>query len=395
MHILVIESQLSGHHGEYLVNLLAIFASKAEKVTVALPRSLESTDAIKYWIKDLPDNVGTIFYAAAGFRSSSRKAGKDVHRELLHYRDYKTIYRKTSIDESIDYVFLPYLDDCANAIGLLGSPFSNTLWSGICMRQAFHYRKYNLRGPLGGFLKIKELLFRRLLSSATLENLFSIDQLLVRYLEGDHPKIEYLADPALQPKVMTKREARAKLGLALDRRVILVYGALSRRKGLDILVEATLSISPNKRPLIIIAGLLDLDVRESLSLSLVDHSSVSNDVRIFDELVSEEFEAVLFGATDCVWLGYRDHFRMSGVLVKAGLYQRAPLVSKEGILAWYANKGVAHALDPSDFETVVQSLLIESNEIDEISHAAFLEFGEHTWDNVGTLLDRTMFYKVF
>ena len=54
--------------------------------------------------------------------------------------------------------------------------------------------------------------------------------------------------------------------------------------------------------------------------------------------ISSELETAYYCAADIIWLGYKDHFGMSGVLIKAAVCNREVLACKEGLIGKLTNE---------------------------------------------------------
>ena len=100
---------------------------------------------------------------------TSARGGLDsIVREFTYWRFFRKCYKHISADSRPDVVFVPYLDYCLYAIGLLGSPFVNCPWVGLAMRPSFHYQATGVVAPKPALASIKKRLFFRLLRNRNL-----------------------------------------------------------------------------------------------------------------------------------------------------------------------------------------------------------------------------------
>ena len=163
--------------------------------------------------------------------------------QFRYYRTFARAYRRLSRVERPDFVFIPYLDYCAYAVSVLGSPFGRTPWGGIMMKSHFHLEEMGVQVPSSRLRWIGGRLFLRILRNRSLRALFTFDETLVHYVRKRHPGLSRVA--ALSPRAHRLRgshsrgSARQFLGIPGDATVILVYGALDASKGIDALLDGT------------------------------------------------------------------------------------------------------------------------------------------------------------
>jgi glycosyltransferase involved in cell wall biosynthesis len=71
-----------------------------------------------------------------------------------------------------------------------------------------------------------------------------------------------------------------------------------------------------------------------------------------DRFITAEEELDLFSACDVVWLGYKGHYGMSGVLVQAYRFGKAVVATADGLIGWFCRTG--------ELGTVVDDLSVTS-----------------------------------
>ena len=152
-------------------------------------------------------------------------------------------------------------------------------------------------------------------------------------------------------------EARQALGVSQQDTIILMYGAITQRKGFAQLLNILGSpkLPPNLTALIV--GQFDDQCREVFSRWLDDDIERRHRVVFKDRYVSKEEESQFLSACDMVWLAYENHLTMSGVLVQAGLYQKPVLGTDAGLIGWYiANRKVGVALPTHSVDDSVSTI---------------------------------------
>ncbi|GLC93719.1 hypothetical protein Tamer19_31270 [Cupriavidus sp. TA19] len=262
---------------------------------------------------------------------AGRGAGRIAY--VSYWRIFRHLYRQACAAHRAGLVLVPYADYFLWALPLLGSPFGATPWLGITMRAGFHHHRVGVRAPRQPLVNaVKTLLFRRALRTPGLKTLLSIDPTLPAW-HGDRSgaALTYLADPSPDMTPATRAAGRARLGLTPDSGpVLLVYGAITARKGIRELVCAL--ATHRAAPRLVVAGAQDDEIRAWLPAAA---AGLSPPPLVLDRFIPEPEEADLFSACDAVWLGYQGHYGMSGVLVQAYRFGKPVLATADGLIGWF------------------------------------------------------------
>ncbi len=341
-HWLFIEPGLSGHHAGYLERLASLALDRGIRPVVVLSDSESARVAADTWRLRLPGAEFVHFpLPAVHGRSTCGFAGL-ARQELSYWRYCRDAYASVAATHSLDRVFLPYLDYCLYACGLLGSPFSDTQFEGICMRPGFHYSKAGVVAPHRFGDALKELLFARMLRISTLRRLFTNDETLARYAQSMRvatwSKLHYLPDPAELIGTDSRDTARLKLGIAPESPVILAYGSLEEHKGLDRLLAAMAHPRSPDSLVLLVAGQCSSSARMLLAGDTARELARQKRLITLDRRITDEEEQMCFAASDISWLGYREKYCMSGVLVKAIRAGHRVVASDQGVVHWYATR---------------------------------------------------------
>lgn len=348
MKVLVLEPHAAGHHGPYLQWMVEGLVKRGFNVTVVtLQESLKHP-----CIQKVTESEGTsgnplrvILTQDADIQP--KKATRGVTRFAMHefayWRMFRAWYDALLHTEQPEVVFLPYLDYCLYAIGLLGSPFRRCPWVGLAMRPSFHYREMDVIAPRPALAGIKKYLFFRLLKGRSLRRLLTIDEPLFEYLAKNEffKKAILFPEPAEMTDSLKREEAKESFGFSVERKLILVYGSITVRKGVLELVRAMKEPSFPDSVDVVLAGAIARDIQDYLSSSQNAGLISGSRLRLLDRFIEPSEEARLFAASDMVWLGYRNHYGGSGVLVQAMAANRPVLASEEGVIGWRTKK---HAL---------------------------------------------------
>lgn len=356
-HILIVEPQFSGHHAIYLRRIVAGYLERGHRVTVAV-RNADRWD----------EYVGLA--RVAGLLSVEELAPAknwfavlgQASRELSHWVTFREVFRRVNRASRVDLVMLPYADYCLYAIGLLGSPFGNVPWEGICMRPSFHFTQMGINAPRPSMSRVKETLFGRLLTSKYLRRMFTIDPVLRTYYAARPmlaSRLTYIPDPSEFYVTTDAAAARACLGIPSDALVVLVYGVIDRRKGLADLLRGVLDCPVGANVHVLIAGVQESETVKECAPHL-DHLMTQGKLHSVNRLVDSRTEELVFAASDIVWVGYHGHYGMSGVLVMAGRAAKPTISSDMGLIGYLTQRNrsgiVVKTADPKGVAAAITRL---------------------------------------
>ena len=333
---LVIEPDFSGHRWRYAKWCAEALVEAGYACIIATDASNRTHPVVDELAIERPE-VAFAFHRREDVRASMlhRALGR-AKQDFIFHGTFAALFRATCRERSIDLVVVPYGDYIFNALALLGSPFGATPWLCIVMRQSFHLRDMGVDAPHQPWLDfVKRQLYFLALRRGKPQAVLTIDPTLAIWHARSRgarlpARVEYLADPFPEVAPIARDAARARLSLPAEP-TILVYGAISDRKGIKELVNACLV--RDEHPLVVVAGRQSDDVRAFLAA----HSPrLGERIVIFDRFIPAEMEADLFAACDAVWVGYKGHFGMSGVLVQAYRFGKPVLATREGLIGWFA-----------------------------------------------------------
>jgi len=156
--------------------------------------------------------------------------------------------------------------------------------------------------------------------------------------------------------LLSRAEARARLGLDPERPVLLFFGQIKRVKGLDTLLRALPAIiTAHPRALLLIAGQVWKD-DWSRYQALIDELGIADHVRARIAHIPDGEVAAYYRAADVVVLPYRRIYQ-SGVLLMAWSYAQPVVASSVGGLAEVVRDGETGLLvEPDDPATLADAL---------------------------------------
>ena len=392
--ILIIEPFVQGHHGAYLGWIIRALRSRGDSVQLATfePSLMHpSMQALQAAFGDQLTVITQPFRAFGTIDGNLLRMTVDmlVFRQVLG-----TFYALASKDRRIDFVLLPYLDYCTYALAVAGSPFGSTPWGGIIMRAAFHYAAMGIKAPPDKVQGIKKWLFGRLLSDSYLRAVFTIDQALYEYAHvwpaDARSRLIYLPDLAVTKRSVSRAVAREHLKIAQDAWIILVYGSLAKRKGIEVLLQASEHSDFPARCQLLLAGTQTPEAATILQSSGAIRLKQSGRLHEVTHYLSEEEENMVFSAVDAVWLGYIAHYQMSGVLVQTGMMGLPSIACEEGLIGWltthHRSGVVVPVSDPSKVAKKIKDLFETPGCAREYGNNGRSAFVSHTEDSAARIL---------
>lgn len=392
--ILIIEPFVQGHHGAYLHWIVRAFLRRGHSVQLATFEPSVTHPSLQ----DLLSTCGDRFTIITGpVRNFGTFNGNFIRMaiEMMVFRQLLgEFYAVASRRRRIDFVLLPYLDYCTYALAIAGSPFGSTPWGGIIMRAAFHYAAMGVKAPTGRVEQIKKWLFGRLLRDPSLRALLTIDQTLFEYGEiwtqEVRSRLIYLPDLAVTKQSMSRAAARERLRIGQDAWVILVYGSLTKRKGIEILMQASECSDFPSRCHLLLAGKQDSDATAILQSAQAMRLRQSDRLHEITHYLGEEEESAAFAAADAVWLGYLGHYQMSGVLVQAGVMGLPSISCEEGLIGWLTSRHQSGVVVPISAPSIVarkiKDLCESPGRVREYGNNGRKAYASHTEDHAARIL---------
>lgn len=346
-HLLIVEPQAGGHRMHYVRHIVAAAIERSFKVTLATwPESLEHPS-----FRQIDATYGgrfeTMLMSRQRMPDELLNRSTDFPQQHAFHQIFKETYKSIPANARPSHIFVPFLNMIDKVVPLLGSPFGVTPWSGIVMRDTFHHAEMGISGRRRRSDLIKKWLFLALARNRSLASLFTIDQALPEYVTKHHPalreRVSWLPDPVSMDGSATRESSRAALGIPDSKVVVLVFGVLNERKCLDKLIAA-LALAPCPTNVVALVAGRQLDNTRALLATPEAEVLVraGRMIQIAGYLTAEQ-EHMVFAAADVVWVGYRDHFTMSGVLLQAGFMKLPVIACDQGLIGWLAKR---HQLGP-------------------------------------------------
>jgi glycosyltransferase involved in cell wall biosynthesis len=267
------------------------------------------------------------------------------------------------------HCLLMYLDTVLLRLALssnLPCPFS-----GIYFRPLFHYSQFANYQPVRReqiWQWRDRVCLARLLQSAQLQTLFCLDPLAVEalnQLDSQHRAL-YLPDPVqvtAQPD-LDAAALRQTLGISPNRKICLLFGVLTERKGTHQLLAAIEKLSPAlcEQLCFLLIGPIPADQQQWLE-ARVDQITTFRAVQIVcrHEFVADHNVQPYFQLADLVLAPYQRHIGMSAILVRAAATGTPVLAADFGLMGEVTRRhqlGVTvDATDPDAIATALGQII--------------------------------------
>jgi hypothetical protein len=339
---LIIEPLRSGHHLTYLIEIVRGAVERGMSVVVAVGADESGETIAKRLFTEIGPEIAVV---RVPMSVDGPPPTGLLRRAVRAYRWWRFLAKAQQLAAdiaSVEFVFVPYIDFALFAISALGSPFGRIPFGGISMAQSFHFEDMGVEGAAQAGRGLRKRLFFRFLDTPGLKQLYVIDDTLEGFVHRFRPelgeRIAFVPDPVSPPQRLTKHEARDALRLSRERPIVLTYGSIDGRKGLDVLLRWLAETTGPSAPAVVLAGTVRSEVRpllegESARKLLSDHRLI-----VLPRYIERHEEPLLFSAADVVWIAYESVASMSGVLVKAAQYEKSVLYRDFGLIGRYAGR---------------------------------------------------------
>jgi glycosyltransferase involved in cell wall biosynthesis len=258
-----------------------------------------------------------------------------IARRQFAYRAYfGRLFEHASAGAPVGNVIIPYMDYCLYAFAMRGAPFRSSPWCGITMRTS----------PPGDTVAdaCRWWLVRRLCRTPALTRLFTIDPRLPA-------RLAYLADPVERIAPGDRAAARQALGVTDGDHVVLVFGSLDKRKGIEWLLEAMRRLASSQRVVALLAGRQTPELQAQLLEPRWRELRATRRVLCLDGIVPQDELGGIFAAADSAWLGYMGHQHASGVFNLAAATGLPIIATNAGAIGLMADEvSRTYKVNPAD-----------------------------------------------
>jgi glycosyltransferase involved in cell wall biosynthesis len=239
----------------------------------------------------------------------------------------------------------------------------------ITMRTMFHYREMGVVAPAQRFAKLRRWLLYRALRQNSMRCLLTIDPTLAAFAQKQKEiflrKIDYLPDPSTTHAALpSKLAARSQLKVPPEASLVVIFGEISARKGVDFLLGAAADPRCSVRIHVLLAGRCK-DRERIVTGEPFRSLEAAGRIHTVDGYVRGTEERQVIAAADCMWIGHTDFYGTSGVMVLAARHGLPVLATEQGLIGYLARKyRIGEIIQPKNRMSVVAALnrLVEEPE---------------------------------
>lgn len=329
-----------GHHPSYIRHLINGWDKQQRTGTlvfVVSPLFFKEHDDVVA-LAELPRMGQVKFVAVSEDEEAALRSRKSGFKRFFRAFQEWNLLCKYAENLNATECFLPYFDTFQLPL-IWGRPAPCPV-SGIYFRPSFHYPSFTTYRPerKDALQHRRELfLINRCLRKKQLKKLFCIDPTAVEWMQQRYgtSKMVTLADPVeLTEHADISSEAfKADLGIAAERRVFLLFGAITDRKGVLQLLDAIPLLASDVCQQVCILLVGESKLKQQLN-DRIQQLTAEKPVQFVQhyEFVADDAIPTYFQGTDVVLAIYQKHIGMSGILLHAASAETPVLCSDYGLM---------------------------------------------------------------
>jgi glycosyltransferase involved in cell wall biosynthesis len=388
MNIIIVEPNASGHHMElYVRHATRLLLQSGFDISLLTTKSAVAHPSFKSINESFNDNI-KLYIMPELPKSKSKSVLILLIIQIISWIKLHREYVKIKNKNRIDVVYVPTLDWIGKATEILGSPFSETPFVALYISPKHHLNEMGL-GPPGRMDWLYNKLFQRLLKIKTLRQVLVIDEYFYKYCIKNYgplsKKLQYIPDFSEVKGSDSKEKSRHQLGISFEKKILLVYGSLTRRKGIFQLIDAFLESDLPSNFILLFSGKADDEIRELMKTPKVIEQINLNRIVLKLYFHNEEEEYRVFKASDYCWLGYvSGFFASSGVLYQCASIGLPVIAMQNGIIGHAVkNNSLGLLIDPNDKNSIINALMKAGNTFNKSDQSANMSkfTQEHSGDN--------------
>ena len=350
MIILIFDSEISGHHLEYIHHLHDAAVIDTQNQYIFIVNNKFDTVKNKLIWKE-SNNIRMVSL-------SNEEQKKCFTKNLLLASWYKSLlirkYVKAFNANQVWLImlmqlmpFLPFL--IKNKIKITG-----------VLYRIYLYEKEKMTS-IRSFLEF--IRYKLLIANSSVKNILVLNdkrgtEILNRKYKTN--KFRYIPDPVPSINETRLRNIRSDFGITQNDILYLHFGGLNRRKGTLDIMEAIdlLSSEDLKSKVFIFAGKIDDNIKKEF-YELKKKNEYKSKIIVFDEFCSYEFINNLCFSCDCILVPYHNTNQSSGVIGYAGYFKKPVIAPSKGLLGYLVREyNLGITLQEMDNQNLSKSILI-------------------------------------
>ncbi|MGL5082242.1 MAG: glycosyltransferase [Microcoleaceae cyanobacterium] len=363
---MLFDLSVRGHHASYIQHLIQYWDEHhipgLLKIVVT-PRFLKEHTDVVNWASHL-SRPGLEFIPISLDEETALNSRKSrFKRAFRNFQEWQILCRYAQ-ELTATHCLILYFDTCE--LPLAWGVTSPCPFSGIYFRPTFHYPlelTHYQPTRADRIQQFREKIFLgRILKNPQLKNLFCLDPFAVKHLQRfkTAAQIVSLADPIeVGDRPSLSLDALKKqLGIEPSRRIFLLFGALTERKGVYQLLAAIHQLPPHLCEQLCLLLVGECGIASALD-AVIDQLCQTQPVQIIPryEFVSDSEVQTYFQLTDGVLAPYQKHVGMSGILLLAAVAGKPVLSSNYGLMGEIVQRHqLGITVDSTQPEDIAQGL---------------------------------------
>jgi colanic acid biosynthesis glycosyl transferase WcaI len=380
--LLVLEPDSNGHAEEWLRHLLVHLGrqSQIERIWLAIPAALRDRLADQL-PAHLRHRIGLLALTPTELRYCT-------HRRLAVSGMARWwVMRRYLIRTGAEIGYFLSLDHLSLPLGL-GLGAGGRRLGGILFRPSVHYHEIGEYKPsLTEKLRDwrKAVLYRGMLRNRAVDTVLTLDPFFADFAIEHYPggqKVGVVPDPAFPAATVPANDDQTPGAFPQDRHVLLLFGALTERKGVLHLLQALRLLPPSveSKIAVIIAGRVAPDISTGFAenVAAVRREKPALWLKVEDRWLSSTEIATLVQRCDIVLAPYQRFVGSSGVLLWAAHAGKPLLTQDYGLLGRLVrDHGLGVAVDtgnPTDLAAAIAGMITQNPQtlVDTRAAAAFV-----------------------
>lgn len=320
---------IGGHHPEHLYHLVNYWQKEWGILEIVTPKkNLRAFDKLSQLTEET-NSEGIRWHPLPD---------RNQRKGIKKARAYHQLLRTYVTSSKAPHILLMHIDHLQVSLALDLRFKRNVNLSGLLFRPNFHYSDFASSPPRTPKEVLRDLKKRYLLKAALgnphLDTVFSLDPFCITMLQkwSKNVTVRRLPDP-VAPFAEAEESGRERQAGA--KRMMLLFGSLSQRKGILELLKACklLSAEVTNDLHLCLAGRLDDTIRAE-ARALIDQveNESSLTVQLVDDFIPFDQCYSFFREADLVLLPYQRHIGMSGILVRAAAAGKPVLCQDYGLM---------------------------------------------------------------
>lgn len=382
--ILLFDTITDGHHPDYLYNLIVYYSEKTD-----IELHLLTGEAFSLYLQQYFEG-GNLPWKNIHIHYIPQEEIQKIHQKSIYLRSFMEwrLMKQFALKLGIKKVLLMYMDYFQ--LGIIFGHKSDLEISGIYFRPDF------TKNPNHLYAKIKRFILKKAMNSGQLKNLFTLEEKIVPELQqlSNKTKVFPICEPIQLFSVTEGQKIKflENHPLPSNKIVLLNFGYLDERKGIEVFLEACKHLSKEQLNSIalMLVGPADPDYQTKIN-GLIANIDGLHTCKIWGYLPSNEVQ-IAFDLADWSLVLYQNHLGSSSVLVRSALAGKPVLgthVGQIGALTKQRNLGLA--IDASNPTEIAKALIDIIEKQVKIDKKAIQEFAsENSIEAFGNVIESVM-----